>query len=247
MELLKITEYLDELLDVRSFRDASSNGLQVEGRRNVDRVAFAVDACLETFHTAKELDADMIVVHHGLVWGGVRYIRGVFSKRVGFLLENDLSLYVAHLPLDAHPEIGNNIQILKMLGGEREDFFAEYEGRKIGVWGKIEPIRLKELKAKIEDLLETKTFSLDFGKDEVERISVLSGSGSFAVEEADQISDCLITGEFRHEAYHIAKELQFNIIFAGHYATETLGLKALMEKVEALGVECEFIENPVPP
>ncbi len=244
MKLEELVDYLDSYLDIKSFKDSSSNGLQVEGKKNVNRVAFAVDACIESFKRAREMDADLLIVHHGLIWGGLRFVRGLIYRRLKFLIESEISLYVAHLPLDAHPEIGNNIQILKLLGAKPESFFAEYEGGKIGVYGEIEEQRISFLEKELETKLETKILTLRFGREKVRKISVVSGSGAFAIEEASEISDCLITGEYKHEAYHAAKELEFNVIFAGHYATETLGLKALMEKVSNFGVETIFIDNP---
>jgi dinuclear metal center YbgI/SA1388 family protein len=246
MKLEELVGYLDSYLDIKSFRDSSSNGLQIEGKKNVSRVAFAVDACIGSFKKAKEMNADLLIVHHGLIWGGLKFVRGLIYERLKFLMESRISLYVAHLPLDAHPEVGNNVQILKLLGAEPESFFAEYEGKKIGVYGRIKEQRMTSLENELEMKLKTKVRALRFGQNKVKRISVVSGSGAFAIEEASEISDCLITGEYRHEAYHAAKELEFNVIFAGHYATETLGLKALMEKVSTFGVETIFINNPTP-
>ncbi len=245
MKLEELVDYLDNYLDIKSFKDSSSNGLQVEGKKNIRKVAFAVDACIESFKRAREMDADLLIVHHGLIWGGLRFVRGLIYKRLKFLIESGISLYVAHLPLDAHPEVGNNVQILKLLGAKPESFFAEYEGEKIGVYGEVEEQRISFLEKELETKLETKILTLRFGREKVRKISVVSGSGTFAIEEASEISDCLITGEYRHKAYHAAKELEFNVIFAGHYATETLGLKALMEKVSNFGVETIFIDNPI--
>ncbi|MBO8181251.1 MAG: Nif3-like dinuclear metal center hexameric protein [Archaeoglobus sp.] len=245
MRLEEVVSFLDDYLDIKSFKDSSSNGLQIEGRREVGKVGFAVDACIESFEKAKELDLDLLIVHHGLIWGGFRNVRGLFYRRLKFLITSGISLYVAHLPLDAHPEVGNNVQILKKLGADFESFFAEYEGKEIGALGSLQ-IGMDMLEKEVGEKLNTKVRSLRFGKEELQKISVVSGSGAFAIEEASEISDCLITGEYKHEAYHAAKELGFNVIFAGHYATETLGLKALMHSVENMGLETFFIEIPNP-
>jgi dinuclear metal center YbgI/SA1388 family protein len=245
MELHEVVNFLDKYLEINRFRDSSSNGLQISGGRDVERIAFAVDACMETFQRAKDLNSDMVVVHHGLIWGGLKYIKGVLYNRLKYLMESGISLYVAHLPLDAHPEIGNNVQILKLLGAEVESFFAEVDGREIGACGRIKPKKTDELVNEIEIKFNTTARFLNFGKDEIERISVVSGGGSFAIEEASKISDCLVTGEVKHEAYHTTKELGFNVIFAGHYATETVGLKALMEIVEKeFSLDTVFIDVP---
>lgn len=245
MELNELVSFLDDYLDIGGFRDSSINGLQIEGRKEVERVGFAVDACMDTFKKAKELDLDFLIVHHGLIWGNIGSVRGLFYNRLRFLIANGISLYVAHLPLDAHPEIGNNIQLLRELGAEIESFFAKYEGKEIGAVGELE-IEMSALEKRVERRLETNVRALRFGKKNIKKIAVLSGSGAFAIEEASQISDCLITGEYRHEAFHITKELKFNVIFAGHYATEKAGLKALMSKIKDIGLETYFIEvsNP---
>jgi dinuclear metal center YbgI/SA1388 family protein len=243
MMLDELASFLDDFLDIRSFKDTSSNGLQIEGRKEVERVGFAVDACMEAFKRAKELNLDLLIVHHGLIWGDLRSVRGLFYKRLKFLFENGISLYVAHLPLDAHPEVGNNVQLLKELGAKFETNFAEYEGRKIGVIGRIQT-EMSVLEREVEEKLKTRIRSLRFGRNSIAKISIVSGSGAFAIEEASWLSDCLITGEYRHEAYHAARELEFNVIFAGHYVTEKAGLKALMEKVKGLGLETFFIELP---
>ncbi|AGK61058.1 dinuclear metal center protein, YbgI/SA1388 family [Archaeoglobus sulfaticallidus PM70-1] len=243
--LYEITDFLDEYLQINKFRDLSSNGLQIEGKGSVETVGFTVDACMESFLKAKELGVDLLIVHHGLIWGGLKFLKGIARKRIKFLLENEISLYTAHLPLDAHDEVGNNIQIMKLLSGSSEGFFAEHEGIKIGVFGEIEKMEVSELKKRVDSVLNTTSRVLNFGRNEIEKISIISGSGSFAIEEASQISDCLITGEYRHEAYHVAKELEFNVIFAGHYETETVGLKALMEKLnERFDVRTIFIDVP---
>ena len=132
MELAEIVSFLDEYLQIGNYQDVSNNGLQVEGKREVERIAFAVDACMESFRGAIMVNADMLVVHHGLIWGGIGYIRGIVKKRIEFLLNNKLSLYAAHLPLDAHREVGNNATILRKIGAEPQKEFGEYKGVKIG-------------------------------------------------------------------------------------------------------------------
>ncbi|MCD6140932.1 MAG: Nif3-like dinuclear metal center hexameric protein, partial [Thermococcus sp.] len=102
----EIVNFLDEYLNVLAFPDKSRNGLQVEGKEEVEKIAFAVDACMDTFIKARAFGADMLIVHHGLIWGGIEYVRGLVQKRLKFLLENELNLYAAHLPLDLHPEVG---------------------------------------------------------------------------------------------------------------------------------------------
>ena len=245
MELSRIVDFLDKYLELDKFDDTSNNGLQVEGAKNVEKVAFAVDACIDVFEKAKINGANLIVVHHGLIWGGIDYVRGAILKRLKFLIENGISLYAAHLPLDAHKEIGNNAILLKMLGLKANTPFGEYKGVKIGWMDEFyEPKTLDEIVRLLESNLNIKAKVLNFGGD-VKRVAAVSGKGAFAINEAVESGvDLLITGEAEHEAYHAAKESEINVIFAGHYATETLGVKALMGVVKNLGVEVEFIDMP---
>ncbi len=248
MRLSEIVQFLDEFLEIGEWEDKSNNGLQVEGKEEVERIAFAVDACLEVFRRAKEKGADMVVVHHGLIWGGIDYVRGVVKERLKFLLENDMSLYAAHIPLDAHPKVGNNVQLLRLINAEPEGRFGKYKGKEIGFYGRFEkPVGIDELERKLKDRLGGRVTSLKFGKDRVERVGAVSGKGAFALIEAAEMGlDLFITGEAEHGAYHIAKEYGVNVIFAGHYLTETLGVKALMNVIaeEFTEVEVFFIDVP---
>lgn len=247
MKILKLVDFLDGYLDIGSWEDRSMNGLQVEGKRTFSKVGFAVDASLETFKEAKSRDIDLIVVHHGLIWGGIDYIRGFVSERLKILLKNEISLYAAHLPLDAHPEVGNNAQIVKLLGAKIEEPFGEYKGRAIGFTGSFEEeVGLTDILDTLSTELETDVKVLDFGKSRVKKIAAISGGGAFGVPEAaDKGVDVFITGEPEHSAYHTAKESGLNVVFAGHYATETLGVKALMEIVKAkITPKVEFIDIP---
>ncbi|AEA46879.1 Nif3-like dinuclear metal center hexameric protein [Archaeoglobus veneficus] len=246
MRLRELTFFLDEFLKTGEWSETSKNGLQVEGKEEVEKVAFAVDACMETFEKARDTNADMLVVHHGLVWGGIEYVTGIVAKRLRFLLENGISLYAAHLPLDAHPEIGNNVKLLEIVGAEVEEPFGFYHGKAIGFAGRLSNgVELEELAAILEEKLQTEVRVLNFGCNRVKRIGAVSGRGGFAVAEAAEKGlDVLITGEAEHSAYHTAKELGVNVIFAGHYATETLGIKALMDVVDGLGLKTEFIDAP---
>ncbi len=248
MRLDEVVQFLDEFLGVREWDDKSKNGLQVEGREEVRKVVFAVDACMDVFVEAKRRKADLVVVHHGLIWGGIEYVTGVVRRRLKFLLENEISLYAAHLPLDAHPRIGNNVQLLRLMDVEPEGEFGVYRGRPIGFYGRLErPVGLGELVEKLKGL-NGRLIVLDFGSESVRSVGAVSGRGAFAlVEAADLGLDLFVTGEAEHEAYHLSKELGINVVFAGHYSTETLGVKALMnilgEEFEG-ELEVEFVDVP---
>ncbi len=242
MMLKEIVSFLDDYLKISEWEgiDSSKNGLQVECCEEVNKVAFSVDACMDVFKKAVEAKADLLVTHHGIIWGEFT-VTGIYAKRLKFLFENGLSLYSAHLPLDAHLEVGNNVQILKKLDIEVEGSFAFYRGKAIGYYGNCEHT-IEEIAEKLKRELETELRILKF-KDRINKVGVVSGRGGFSIYEAGNLGiDLLITGEMEHSIYHVAKELGINVIFAGHYATETVGLKALMEKMS--DVETVFIECP---
>ena len=236
MELAKFVSWLDEQLDLEHFsEDHSNNGLQVEGRGTVGHVVFGVDACQELFDAAAEKKADFIFVHHGLSWGGgMRRLTGITAKRLNTLLSSGISLYAAHLPLDAHPEFGNNAQLAEMVGLKERVPFFEYDGRKIGFAG-----RLGEA-APGEDIAEYFAEKLDvdpvfYGdpRRRAGRIAVVSGGAGLECLEAAAACGCdlLITGEFEHVMFHPRRELDIGVIALGHYASETVGPRALMQKV----------------
>ncbi len=247
MKLIEIVEFLDDFLKIDEWEDKSNNGLQIEGRNEVNRIAFAVDACMDVFERSKEIGADMIVVHHGLIWGGIDYVRGIIKRRIEFLLKNEISLYAAHLPLDAHPSIGNNAQILKILGMDPVERFGNYQGKEIGYIGVYDrEVSLKEVLKLIESKVNPNLKVLKFGNEYVKRIGVVSGRGGFALSEGiEKGLDLFITGEHDHSIYHLAKEGGINVVFAGHYATETFGLKALMKVVgQEFDVDVKFVDCP---
>lgn len=245
MKLGELVAELDELLKLEDFPgDESANGLQVEGRERVEKVALAVDACSYVFKEASKHGSDFIFVHHGLIWGGVKSIGGALRKRLRLLLEEELSLYACHLPLDAHPELGNNAQLLRLLGIERRGEFGEYHGRRIGYWGEL-PQRMSvgSFAALVEERLATRCRSIDFSG-YVKRVGVVSGGGWSAIFDAEKIKvDTLLTGEPSHSAYSLAEELGVNLVFAGHYATEKPGVLAVGEYLSNLGLETVFIDH----
>ncbi len=245
VKLEEIVGFLDAYLRVADWRDSSANGLQVEASDDVDLVAFAVDACMETFEKAKELGAQLLVVHHGIIWGGLRRITGIVRRRVEFLLKNGISLYAAHLPLDAHEEVGNNVQLLRILNAEPVEKFAEYEGAEIGYIGRFHrAIGLNELFEAVKGRISEGARLFDFGREKVVRIAVVSGRGGFAVEEAAMKADVFLTGEAEHAAFVAARDCGLNVIFAGHYATEVFGVRALMDVVASkLDIDVEFIRS----
>ena len=242
----EVVQFLDAVLDQGTLKDSALNGLQVEASQEVKKIAFAVDACQEIFEKAKKEGCDFLITHHGIIWGNNWYsITGVMKDRVAFLLKNDLSLYAAHLPLDLHPKYGNNAELARLLDLQNLELFGEYRGADIGFRGKLEKeLSVSEFKKKVELLLGIDALLLSFGKDVVKDIAVVSGSGACALSEAvDKGVDLLLVGEYSHVHYHLAKEGGINLLAGGHYATETLGVKALMPLLkEHFGVEVVFLD-----
>ncbi|MEC4675905.1 MAG: Nif3-like dinuclear metal center hexameric protein [Nitrospirota bacterium] len=247
MTLIELTAFLDEELGLLKFpEDESSNGLQIEGRADIRKVGIAVDACAHVFNSAAKKNIDFLFVHHGIIWGGLKNIRGVIKNRIKTLLESDISLYACHLPLDQHPEYGNNSQLLKLLSIEKMGEFGEYHGKKIGCWGKTgSEMSLADFVSRIDGTLGTKTSSISFGR-KVRNVGVVSGGGWFAINEAEKYGiDTFLTGEPSHSAYTLAEEMKVNLLFAGHYATETPGVKAVGELLrKKFGLDIEFIDHP---
>lgn len=248
-KLREIALYLDTFLENCGIKDDSWNGLQVEGKEEIDKVLFAVDAGVETFERAIELGADMIVVHHGLFWKSSNPSISKWNKnRVKLLLDNQISLYVSHLPLDKHGEVGNNIELLKILGFEKESDFGWYSGQTISFTGQTqEPKTIDQIKSILEQKIGSKCKILPFGPEKISRIAVCSGGGAsfpLFMEAVNMGVDLYLTGDST-EMYHVAKDIGINVIFAGHHATETLGVKALSRVIkEKFGIETIFVDMP---
>lgn len=242
-----LVAYLDEYLRVAAIPDSSPNGLQVEGAERVGRIAYAVDASVQGIRAAAREHADMLIVHHGLWWGRHEQIVGSMYKRIAALVRSRLSLYAAHLPLDCHPEVGNNVELCRLLGLTIEEPFGEYKGTMIGAVATLPRGKRREsFVASVESALETSATVLPFGPDRVRRIAVVSGGGGSLVEAAARAGcDTLLTGETSHAAFHPTREVGINVVFAGHYASETVGLWALERHLhERFRVSGVFIPAP---
>jgi dinuclear metal center YbgI/SA1388 family protein len=244
-KLNTIVRFLDKELSIRKIKDSSKNGLQVRGNSEVKKIAFGVDACMELFEKAKKAGCDLVVVHHGLLWKGKK-ANDILRKRMGFLKKNKISLYAAHLPLDLHQKYGNNIELCRILKLKNVRKFGKYHGINIGYAGDTEkPISLTDLSRKISIELGTKCNYMKFGKNFIRRIGIVSGGGADAIPEAAKKTDCLLTGEYKHSSYHTAKELGINVLAAGHYKSETLGVKALMPLLkQKFNIGTIFIDIP---
>ncbi|SEH11956.1 Nif3-like dinuclear metal center hexameric protein [Thermoleophilum album] len=248
----EIVAHLDALLDVRQYTDWCPNGLQVAATedRQVSHVATCVSAHAGTLARAVEIGAELVLAHHGLFWGsGPTTIAGPLRERLRTLLAADVALAAYHLPLDAHPEIGNNVLLARALGLNVRERFAEVRGHAIGFVAEADPpLTIEELVQRCRELSRREPLCLPFGPPLVRRVGVVSGAGAEALTEARTAGiDALLTGEPREAAFAEARERGVHFLAAGHYATETLGIQRLGEVVAArFGVRHSFVDFPNP-
>ncbi len=250
MNLSELDAWCRSFLEIEPFRkiDDSLNGVQV-GRSAgpVTRVAFSVDACAETIRRAAEENAQVLFVHHGLFWGSPVRIEGALLERVRTLLDRDIALYACHLPLDAHPEYGNNAVLARMLGLSEVKPFGVYKGIPLGFQGSLDPaVSMEEAVRRIlPDGSKPRTV-LPFGPGGIRSAAVVSGGAPHELFEAvEEGLDLYVTGEPSHSIYHAAQEAEINFLAAGHYATEVWGVRAVAEKLaRETGVETVFLEVP---
>jgi len=243
-----ITRFLNQTLRVRQIKDASVNGLQVRNRNagEIAKVGFAVDACLSTFEKAKKQGVELLVVHHGIKWRPQKD-RALADMRAVFLRKNNIALYAVHLPLDLHEEYGNNMQLARFLELGRLRRFGRYHGIKIGYAGTFRTATSPAaVAALVRSQLRSACRVFPFGKERVRSLAIISGGGGGMVNDAvNEKFDCFLVGEIDLAAYNAAKDHGVNLIVAGHYATETVGVKALMPLIgETFGVETVFIKDP---
>ncbi len=247
MRTSELVTYLNDYLNVAAIEDRSNNGLQVEGASDVTRVAFAVDACQSAFEAAREAKAQLLIVHHGLFWSEVKLLTGPHFKRVKTLLDANVGLYAAHLPLDYHAEVGNNVELCRLIGLMDIQPWGTHKGQAAGYGGSLpQPITLNKLAAKIDELLNTRSRVLAFGPQVIDRVAVCSGGASSLIPQVQSSGyTTYFSGETSHSYYHDAKDYGLNVIYSGHYATETVGLKALARHLEAkFNLQTVFIDLP---
>jgi dinuclear metal center YbgI/SA1388 family protein len=242
--------YFRSILDMEAYvtADSSLNGLQAGDRsKEVKRVAFAVDACMETFRRAAEGGADLLFAHHGIFWGKNEALTGGMWDRVSFLIEKGLALYACHLPLDAHPEHGNNAVLCRLLGLRDVKPFGIYRGKTIGFSGVLpEALGIDAIAAKILPDGSRPAFILGSGKEKLSRVGVVSGDPGFqALDAITEGLDVLVTGEVSHVIYHYMEEARIAMVAAGHYATEIWGVKDMAERLSRdTGIPAFFIHLP---
>jgi dinuclear metal center YbgI/SA1388 family protein len=256
VHLREVIGYLDSTLEIDRFKDYAPNGLQVEGVLEVDRIVTGVSASAELITRAIELSADLIVVHHGLVWGpGLAKIAGPIARRLKLLLGNDVSLAAYHLPLDKHARLGNNAGLCDALGlGATREPFGDVRGTLLGVAASWSPPLSRD--AAIERVAagvcngEPPRFVFPYGPDQVRKVGVCTGAASDLLEAAAGVGcDMFVTGELAERAGDLAKELQITLVAAGHVATEVFGAMRLADELRmrfpSVETQFVFVANPL--
>lgn len=234
----EVVEFLNSLFEIENYEDASLNGLQVEGSEDVTGFCLGVDACSELIDKGIEKNLNFTIVHHGFFWGQQFPITGIWKNRLKKLLNNDVSLYACHLPMDASENYGHNSEMALKLGLKSITPFGNYKGKSIGFSGTLlNTISIDKITNILNETLQTKCKLLHCGKNTINKIGIVSGGGaseSILTEAFNKNIDLFITGEIEHSVFHIIKEMNLNVVFAGHYETEKFSLlkleKLLYEK-----------------
>lgn len=248
--LSDIVTRLDALLDAGAFDDLGPNGLQVSGSEEVEKVVTGVTAQLELFERAAEAGAQMVLSHHGLLWDFLpRVVDAKAKRRLRTLFDSDLSLVAYHLPLDAHPELGNNALACRALGLERGRSFGCFKGAHVGFVGhSSEGVPVSELLERCRAVFGQEPLHFAAGPDPVHNLGIVSGAAASTLPEAVQSGlDGLLTGEPAEHVMADARETGVHFLACGHYATETLGVRALGDLLATeFGVQHEFVDIPNP-
>jgi dinuclear metal center YbgI/SA1388 family protein len=247
----QIVDHCNRLLEIDAYPDALPVGLQVPGASEVRRIVSGVSATLELFEHAARSDAQMVLVHHGMFWGSGPHppIDQRMKARLKALFDADISLVAYHLALDAHPVVGNNAVICRLLGLNQLEPFAQHGPRTIGFIGHLDAsLPLAELVERTHRTISPDPLVLDEGPERVQRIAVVSGGAAGEiVPAADAGCDCFVTGELKETALHDARESGINVIAAGHHRTEVFGVQALGDEIaESFGIEHQFVDIPNP-
>jgi dinuclear metal center YbgI/SA1388 family protein len=248
--LHELVSLLDQTLEVAAFRDASNNGLQVANSGRVARVVAGVDASLRLLEAAAERGAQCVVCHHGLSWGdSLKRITGLNHRLVSFALAHDIAVYAAHLPLDAHPRYGNNAQLAKALGLTRLRPAFAYHGETIGCLGSLpRAMPFDAFCARVRTAVAPCIRAERFGAASVRTVGIVSGGAADMADQAQALgADVFLPGEPTLQGYILCENLGQNVIFAGHYATETFGVRALAALLaRRLRLPADFVDFSIP-
>jgi len=245
--LSEIVAYTDDFLRIREIGDWDNalNGLQIENSGRVTRIGAAVDVSTRVLTEAARKSVDLLIVHHGLFWPGLQPVRRALRRQLQLAFENDIALYSAHLPLDIHPKVRNNAELVVALGLKSAQPFLEEKGQPVGLKARASMQR-SELVRKLRKALNGPVKVFNFGPKQTCTIGVVTGgAGSEIYRVAQENIDTFITGEAPHWAVVAAEELSMNLLLGGHYATEVFGVKALAAHLsKRFRIPCAFIDCP---
>lgn len=247
MKRAELINYLDNYLQLAAIKDYGPQGLQVEGREQVNKIVGMVDAQLPCLEAALSHGADMLLVHHGIFWGPPQLLCGSYGRLVRSYFEAEINLYAAHLALDAHPEVGNNAELARRLGLEVVDWFAPVNGVKLGaVAVSHREVKLDYLVDRFEQTVGPVKLVQAHGPRLTSKVAILSGAGAREIPAVAALGcDTYITGETSHAEYYAAQNAGLNVIYGGHYTTETVGVQCLGEHLrDRFGVDFEFVDLP---
>lgn len=253
MQKSELDLYLRTLLKPELFDDYCPNGLQIEGKDDIKKIVFAVSATRESAEYAASIHACALIVHHGLFWKfhGTKSLTGPFYKRVAPIIKNDINLFAYHLPLDAHPEVGNAAAVASLLEMSELLPFGNYKGAFTGIMGNLsKPISGSELRSTLESKLQHGVYySNPIEAKPIKKIGIITGGANSQWRDAEKLGlDAYITGEMSEHDYHESREAGIHMFAGGHHATEKFGVQSLMKKImlEYPGLQCEFhdSENP---
>jgi dinuclear metal center YbgI/SA1388 family protein len=242
-----LTEYLDKELKLSELPDypGAMNGLQIANGGEVRKIGAAVDASLPVFEKAVAEGVDLLLVHHGMFWQGAQALTGSTYKKIKLAFDAGMALYSAHIPLDVHPEWGNNKQLANALGMSNPEAFFEWKGIQLGICQEMK-MSLSDLKSSVEKVLGGSIHVCAGGSEDAGKVGVITGGAGSEVEAVAACGiDTFITGEGPHWTHPMAEELGINIMYAGHYATETFGVRALAEHLNSeFGLDSCFVDHP---
>ena len=245
--LQEIVKYCDAYLRIGEIQDYENalNGLQVENSGAIKKLAAAVDVSTRSLEGAAKEGANLLIVHHGMFWPGLRTVTKALYRELRFALENDIAIYSSHLPLDLHPEVGNNVLLMRALGFEESQPFFEEKGSLLGQRAVVDVAR-DELVGRLEERVAGSVKTIAFGPKITRQLGIITGAAGSEIERvAAEGIDTFVTGEAPHWAAVAAEELGVNLFVAGHYATETFGVKALTAHLASkFQLDWQFIDLP---
>jgi dinuclear metal center YbgI/SA1388 family protein len=247
MQRDELVHYLNQYLRIDEIKDYGPQGLQIEGRSEVNTIVGAVDSHLPCVEAALLHEADLMLVHHGIMWGPARLLSGHYGLLVRTLMMAHLNLYAAHLALDGHPEVGNNVELARRLGLEVSDWWAPFNGVKIGVIAAAtQGVSFAHLVDRFAQNVGRPNIVQPFGAPASTKVAILSGGGAGEIEAAVALGcDTIITGETSHVHYYDAQNLGVNVLYGGHYTSETVGVQALGEHLaNRFNLSFRFVDLP---